>query len=161
MLSLTSPPSTVLWIEGCRLMSQGKFKKSVSPLLGALMSSPPGDSTQKFNILLDLGHSIARTDELCYSVQFFEKAFEMIQYAPDFSRKAELYTGLAHCYLDELIDTFDLDKKQMFGYQALGCARNARACYYQIGDKNRLHSAKELEEEIKKELGDFWEGWEI
>ena len=157
MLSLTIPSSTILWIEGRRLMSQGKFKNSVSPLLGALMSSPPGESTQKFNILLDLGYSIAKTDELCYSVQFFEKAFAMVHYAPDTSRKAELYTNLAHCYLEELIDTFDFEKKQMLGYQALSFAGIARDCYFHIDDKKRLHSAKELEDEIKSEMNDFGE----
>lgn len=155
MLSLTSPPSTIMWMEGRRMMSEKKFKKSVSPLLGALMTSPPGDSTQKFNILLDLGYSIAKTDELKYARQYFLKAFEMIQYAPSVSRKAELYTLLTHCYLEQLIDTFDYDKKQMFGYQALACVAIVKEYYHDLPDKKNLYAAKELEEEVRREINEF------
>ncbi len=161
MFSLTLHPSRFFWLEGRKSMAKGNHEDSIMQLHNALITCPPGDSEQKFVILLDLGYSIAIAyDDLRSAAPLFERAFGMITSAPDNSSKAQLYNNLAHCYLEELIDEFDFEKKNMKGYQALACVMLAKEHYHRVNDKPKLYSATELQEEIRKELGDFLELWD-
>lgn len=160
MFELMIPHSRFFWLEGRKLMGEGKFEDSINYLHGALVSCPPGDSSQKFNILLDLGYSVAVAyDSLCSAAPIFERAFGMVRCAPNDS-KAQLYNNLSHCYLEELIDEFDFEKKAMLGYQALALVMLAKEYYHATNDKPKLYSATELEEEIRREIGDLHRGVE-